>query len=89
MNGTWLTAVRFLRPLRSKPGAETACCVRIVLALEARVYIPFELLPADSMYHLNSGTVIHRGAVIVSEGGLAPGLGAPRPPAASWSRGPS
>lgn len=66
VNGTWLTAVRFLRPLQSKPGAETACCVRIVLALEARVYIPTELLPADSMYHLNSGTVIHRGAVIVS-----------------------
>lgn len=39
--------------------------VRIALELEPMVFVPTELLAADSMYHLSKGTVIQRGSVLL------------------------
>ena len=58
-NGPWLTTVPFLR------GVEVAVTVRISLALEPMVFVPMELISADSMYHLSKGTVIDRGKVLI------------------------
>ena len=68
VNGSWIPTVPFLRTLSTKQGAELACCVRIALTLQPSVYIPTELLPADSMYHLASGTVVHRGHIVAGRG---------------------
>lgn len=58
VNGPWLTLVPFLRRV------ETECSVRVALALRSRVYIPTEMLPADCMYMLGSGMIVHRGKVV-------------------------
>ena len=58
-NGPWLTKVPFLR------GVEVAVTVRISLALEPMVFVPMELISADSMYHLSKGTVVDRGKVLI------------------------
>ena len=68
VNGSWIPTVAFLRPLKTRPGAEIGCCVRIALSLTPAVYIPTELLPADCLYHLTSGTLVHRGSVIAGNG---------------------
>jgi hypothetical protein len=59
VNGPWLMTIPFLR------GIETACSVLISLKLESMVFVPTELLPADAMYHVSKGTVIHRGSVLL------------------------
>lgn len=59
INGPWLTSVRFLRKI------EMACAIRIALALQEALYVPTELLVADSMYHITRGTVVYRGSVLV------------------------
>ncbi len=59
VNGPWLTHVSFLK------GIEVQCSVRIALALEPMVFVPTELLSADSMYHLSKGTVVQSGSVLV------------------------
>ena len=60
INGPWLTSVQMLRRI------EMGCIVRIALALVSRVYVPTELLNADSMYYLDRGSVVYRGNVLIT-----------------------
>jgi hypothetical protein len=59
VNGPWLTSVPFLQ------GVEMACSVRIAMALDPMVFVPTEMLPADALYNLNRGTVVHRGSILL------------------------
>ena len=60
INGPWLTTIRFLRKV------EVACAVRIALSVNMAVYVPTELVRADSMHYLNHGTVVYRGSVLIT-----------------------
>ncbi len=60
VNGRWLASVPFLQ------GAEEQCLLRIALALRTRVFVPNEVLPADSLYNLVSGSCTIDGSLIVS-----------------------
>ena len=57
VSGPWLLTVPFLK------NAETQCAVQIALALRSRVYVPTELLPADCMYMVSTGMVVHMGRI--------------------------
>ena len=59
VNGPWLTSVPFLQ------GVEMACSVRIAMTLDPMVFVPTEMLPADALYNLNKGTVVHRGSILL------------------------
>ena len=59
VNGPWLTSVPFLQ------GVEMACSVRIAMRLDPMVFVPTEILPADALYNLNKGTVVHRGSILL------------------------
>ena len=58
INGPWLTTIRFLRKI------EVGCAIRIALSIKSAVYVPTELLMADSLYYIDRGTVVYRGNVL-------------------------
>ena len=61
VNGAWLSNIDFLRDI------EAACCVEIALSLDACVFVPSELLSSSYLYHMQQGTVVYKGKVVVGD----------------------